>query len=264
MKTPLKLIEIGYARLLNVQAEAFNKERPQIVKTAARERPAWAKWVMPIWIVRFRAAPVCSVSPRYFAVAKKIVENLEVDEILSPQLLEQARTLLNIEGRWQQREIMAYRKLPLPILQHGYYIEQLSRKSKGAKHLANLFDGKVFVIRNENEEIVSHAGIKNKGIIQEIAVKTDPDYQQQGMARAVVSEAMLAIIAKQNIPTYVPDTLNNSASYNLAYSLGFERVGEMIFWEYELPHWKGFVEDNIFNKIQKWVLAKVSHGRDLV
>jgi hypothetical protein len=38
----------------------------------------------------------------------------------------------------------------------------------------------------------------------------------------------------------VPDNLNNVASYALAQVIGFEKVAETLFFEYELPNWRGF------------------------
>ena len=251
-----RVIEEGYARFLNVPLETFYQEHIQVFETAVRDRPAWAKWVMPIWIARFSAAPVCSVSSNYIAIANRLIDNLNSYAILSPQLLTHACTLLDADGKWQQREILGYRKSQRPHHQHGLDVEQLTLKSIDARRLLNLFDGGVFVVRNEHGDIVAHAGIKNKGMLQEIAVWTHEAYRRQGMARAVASEAITSILSKQNIPTYVPDTLDNKASYLLAHTLGFEKLGEMIFWEYELPDWKGFLDNNTFAKIRKWVLAK--------
>jgi GNAT superfamily N-acetyltransferase len=98
------------------------------------------------------------------------------------------------------------------------------------------FDGGVYVIRHDDGSIGAHAGIKNKGIIQEIAVATEPRFQRQGMGQAVVVHAIAAILAQGN----VPDTMSTIASYALAEALGFERVVEAVFWEYELSNWRGF------------------------
>ena len=229
----MKSVEEGYTNLLGVPVDAFQKMQIQLIETPQRDKPAWAKWVVPIWIIRFTAAPVCSVSPKYVEIAKKLVEKLDSMDILEPKLLTYAQTIHGEDGCWNQREVLVY-KNEVPTNRHGHWVEQLKLSGNNSRRLLNRFDGGVFVIRSEVGDIAAYAGVKDKGIIQEIAVRTDQAYQRQGMAQDVVSEAIKAIMAKGNIPTYIPDSLDNKVSYLLAQKLGFEKVGEMIFWENEL------------------------------
>jgi RimJ/RimL family protein N-acetyltransferase len=253
----MNLIEKGYAKLLNVPVESFHQELTQIIETSLRDQPSWAKWVMPVWIIRFTAAPVCSVSPYYGAVAEKLVEKLNSQSVLTASLLSYAQTLLNTDGTWQQREILIYNKSVSIHEKSEHNVEKLTPKSHKAARLLNLFDGGVFVIRNNFGDIVCYAGIKNKGLIQEIAVHTNEAYRRQGMARAVISAATNNILAGPSIPTYIPDRLDNTASYLLAEALGFEKVGEMFFFECELSNWKGFYQEKAFSKYQRWVREKI-------
>jgi RimJ/RimL family protein N-acetyltransferase len=255
----MKTIEEGYARLLDVPVNALYQKRIQIIETDSRNKPVWAKWVVPIWIIRFTGAPVCSVSSKYIEIAKKLVEKLDNLDILSPRLLTFAQTIHNGSGRWNQREILVY-KNGIPAKRHGHKVEQLMLKDDNSRKLLNFFDGGVFVIRNESGEIVAYAGMKDKGIIQEIAVRTDHAYQRQGMAQDVISQAITTILAEGNIPTYIPDSLDNTASYLLALKLGFDKVGEMIFWEYELQNWPGFVKEPSLTKIKNRLIGKILHA----
>jgi hypothetical protein len=54
-----------------------------------------------------------------------------------------------------------------------YLVEKLKPGTAGDVFL-KVFDGTVFVMRNRAGQIVAHAGIKNKGILREIAVGVEP------------------------------------------------------------------------------------------
>jgi RimJ/RimL family protein N-acetyltransferase len=252
----MKSIEEGYAHLLDIPVDSFHQKNIQLIETDNQRKPTWAKWVVPIWIIRFTASPVCTVSTEYVDVAKQLVEKLNKLDILSPKLLEFAQMIHKENGGWNQREIMIY-KNNISVKRHGHKVEQLKQIDSHSRILLNRFDGGVFVIRNEINDIVAYAGVKNKGIIQEIAVKTDPTYQRKGMAQDVVSQAITAILDDGKIPTYIPDSLDNAASYLLAQKLGFDKVGEMIFWEYELPDWSGFIKESLLNKMKNRFIEKV-------
>ncbi len=229
----------GYAHLLDVLEECFDRPGFTLIETPARDRPEWANWVTPIWVVSLGSGAVCSVSPRYKELAKTIFETATPNDLLSPTLLKKAYSLMNKAG-WGQREILFYAsQKPLPCITPSQ-VEQLHSSEKKAHGLLKSFDGGVYAIRNHEGDIISWAGIKNKGIINEIAVETQPDYQQHGMGKAVVAEAVNDIITRGNIPVYIPDTLDNAASYALARSLDFQKIGNEVYWEYTLQNWKGF------------------------
>lgn len=252
----MKSIEEGYANLLSIPVDSFHQKNIQLIETANEDNPKWAKWVVPIWIIRFTAAPVCMVSAEYVDIAKQLVKKLHILDILSPKLLEFAQTIHNVNGGWNQREIMIY-KNNMSVKRHGHKVEQLKQIDSQSRVLLNRFDGGVFIIRNEINDIVAYAGVKDKGFIQEIAVKTEPTYQRKGMAQDVVSQAITAILADGKIPTYIPDSLNNTASYLLAQKIGFDKVGEMLFWEHELPDWTGFIKEPLLYKIKNRLIKKV-------
>lgn len=92
-----------------------------------------------------------------------------------------------------------------------------------------------YVVLDQNNRIISCAGIKDHGQINEIAVATGAAYRGQGMGKAVVKRAVADILSRDRLPVYVPDALTNQASYALATSCGFTKVGEMMLWEVEVP-----------------------------
>ena len=70
--------------------------------------------------------------------------------------------------------------------------------------MLDVFDGGVFAIL-ENDRVASHAGIKDKGLIQEIAVGTEPEFQRRGFGKAVVAAAIRHILAQGKVVVYIPD-----------------------------------------------------------
>lgn len=98
------------------------------------------------------------------------------------------------------------------------------------RRLGNFLIG-TYAIFDQDNQIVSCAGIKDHGFINEIAVGTEPEHRKKGMGKAVVACAVADILSRDRIPVYVPDSLTNDGSYALARSLGFEKIGEMMLWE---------------------------------
>jgi RimJ/RimL family protein N-acetyltransferase len=239
----IQKLKQGYAHLLDAPVAAFESSGLTFIETGRRELPEWANWVIPLWLLDLGPAVICSVAPPYAAVAKTLVESLKANTLLSPEMAHRARQLINAEG-WQQREILFFPgQDPPPIFSPAhiwpYPVEKLKPGAAGDA-LLKAFDGTVFVIRNWEEQIVAHAGIKNKGILREIAISVESVYRCKGMGTAVVAEAVTEILAEEKVPVFIPDRLTNTASYALARSLGFAKVGEMLFWEYEQPGWEGF------------------------
>lgn len=238
----IQKLKQGYAHLLDVPVEAFETTGLTFIETKMRELPEWANWVMPLWLLCIGSAIICSVAPQYTAVAKTIIESIKTKNLLSPKMLREAHNLIDLEG-WQQREIFFYPCQQPPSFVSPYQVEKLKPGTRGDNFLKG-FDGGVFVIRNQGGEIASHAGIKNKGMLNEIAVGTEPAYQRKGMGQAVVAKAVVEIITQDRVPVFIPDKLSNTVSYALARSMSFEKVGEMLFWEYEQSDWKGFPVDD--------------------
>jgi GNAT superfamily N-acetyltransferase len=237
--TVLQKLKQGYARLLDVPVECFEKPDFILVETTIRESAEWANWVMPVWLLSIESSIVCSVSPKYARLVQTLFGSMVIETLINPELWEKAHCLIDAEG-WRQREIFFYPNSQPPPLTTPYQVEKLKLGDKVAEPFLRAFDGGVYAIRDQAGQIASHAGIKNKGLINEIAVGTEPEYQKKGMGKAVVTHAVTGILARGTVPALIPDTVTNVASYALAHSFGFQKVGEMLFWEYELLKWKGF------------------------
>ncbi len=240
---PIQKLKQGYAHLLDAPVAAFESPGLTFVETGKRELPEWANWVITLWLLSMGPAVICSVAPRYTAVAQTLVESLKNESLLSPAMAGKARQLINAEG-WQQREILYFPAQELPPVfrsahMRPYPVEKL-RPGIAGEAILKAFDGPVFVVRNQAEQIVAHAGIKKKGILREIAVGVGSAYRRKGMGTAVVATAVTEILAQEQLPVFIPDRLTNAASYALAHSLGFVKGAEMLFWEYEQPGWQGF------------------------
>jgi GNAT superfamily N-acetyltransferase len=222
----------GYAALMDVDETLFSTPGVHTVETAVRDRPEWANWLIPIWFIRINAAMVCSVSPAYREVADNTIGLLSHVSLLDPDLAPQV-TALTIGGEWRQREIFVYPTKATPNATHQQEVVHLTAgHGPQAQSLLKVFDGGVFAIL-DNGQVASHAGIKNKGLIQEIAVGTRPNWQKRGFGKAVVAAAVGHILTQQKVVTYVPDLLGNTASYALARSLGFAKFAETLLWDFE-------------------------------
>ena len=226
--------------MLDVTVDAFDHPGPTFVATQRRSTGVGNldRWVRHIWIVSFGEGVVCSVSP---ALASSLRERytwspwpaLTSGGALSrgrAPILESITELGHVN--WHQREILWYPSDVPPTAPSLERVEPLEEGDPGfEKYLFPDWDGGVFVMRTDNGRIVSYAGIKDKGRIQEIAVGTDSEYRERGYGKAVVAAATAAILDSDGIPTYVPDRLSNVASYALAEALGFEKIGAELFLE---------------------------------
>lgn len=233
-----KLIE-GYAQLLDAPRASFFAEGITFVNTTVRDLPEWANWVQPIWLFAFEAAVICSVSPTYAEAAEAGLAAVTTAIVLSDATLARA-TALAPDLEWVRCELFYYPHEQPPQISHNYTVTQLLPGQPGAtKHLAN-FDGGVYVIRDEDEEITAAAYIKNKGLIREIAVGTEEAYRRQGRGTAVVAYAIREILAQGYVPTYWPDSFENKGSYAVAHTVGMVKVAEMLFCSYAQAEWQGF------------------------
>jgi hypothetical protein len=242
--TALQKLKQGYAHLLDVPAAALDSPGLTFVETARRDQPEWANWLFPIWLFSIDSSLICSVASHYAKLAKGAFEPLPADALLRPETLALARTVIDDQAgeglEWVRCELLFYPYPRPPQLNFPYPVEKLRPIGDQAIELISNFDGGVYGIRVENGFIAAHAGIKNKGLIQEIAVGTEPGYQRRGMGKAVVAYAVADILRQGKVPVYWPDSLENKASYALAASLGFQKVATMLFCSYELPDWYGF------------------------
>jgi len=241
----LQKLKQGYAHLLGVPATALDSPGLTFVKTARRDQPEWANWLFPIWLFSINTSLICSVAPHYAKPTQDAFAALPAEALLQPETLALARTVIDDQPdnglEWVQCELLFYPQPRPPQLNFPHPVEKLQPVDEQARGLVRSFDGGVYGIRVENGFIAAHAGIKDKGLIQEIAVGTEPGYQRRGMGKAVVAHAVADILKQGKVPVYWPDALENKASYALAASSGFQKVATMLFCAYELPNWQGFL-----------------------
>lgn len=236
----LQKLKEGYARLLDVPPTAFDQSGFVLIETEARSEPEWASWIQPIWLFSLDATVICSVLPQYAAQAEAVFKVVMPGSLLDEHLLKQASSIIP-DMEWVQCELFYYPLQYQSLRVFPSRIERLQVGEEGAEKLLRNFDGGVYVIRDSAGHIAAHAAVKNKGLIREIAVGTQPAYRAQGMGSAVVARAIHEILAIGCVPTYWPDSLDNIASYALAQSLGFVKVAQMLFCAYERPGWPGFL-----------------------
>lgn len=128
-------------------------------------------------------------------------------------------------------EILYYPYDAPPADDPKHRVCKLYREHPEYQKYSQEFSGGTYVICNPDNQIVSWAGIKDHGAINEIAVGTAPEHRKKGMGKAVVACAVVDILSHGRVPVYVPDAITNQGSYALARSLGFEKIGEMLLWE---------------------------------
>lgn len=240
----LRNLKHGYAQLLGVDVTALDRPGFTLVETALRDRPEWANWILPLWLFSLGPAVVCSVAPRYSARARAAFGERPPTALLTPDTLARARAAIDVspspELEWVQTELLYYPYIAPPMQSARHEVEQLRPGPAGDPRLLRTFDGGVFVVRLPDGALAAHAAIKNKGILQELAVGTDERYRRQGMGKAVVSQATAHIVTAGQVAVYWPDSLDNRASLALAASVGFQPVARMCFCCYPEAGWPGF------------------------
>lgn len=154
--------------------------------------------------------------------------------MLSPNLLEEAQNCFGASG-WQPLEILYYPHQMIPADEQRHPFTKLAPEHPEFEKFSRAFSGHTYAVLDQNKRILSWAGIKDHGNINEIAVGTEAAYRNKGMGKAVVMSAVADILSHGRVPVYVPDKLTNVSSYALAYSCGFLKGGEMMLWEVEAP-----------------------------
>ncbi|MEZ4733665.1 MAG: GNAT family N-acetyltransferase [Caldilineaceae bacterium] len=241
----IELLKQGYARLLDVNVDRLATPGIHVVVTGRREQPEWANWVHPIWFFQMANTVIGSVAPAYAAAAQQITAHLTPDTLLCSEMVALAHSSTEALGpadlEWVQCELLYYPSPQPPTRSSGYTVEKLQPTDEHSRYFLRNFDGGGYGIRATDGTIAAHACIKNKGLLYEIAVGTEAAYRRRGMGKAVVAAAVAHILQQGKVPVYWPDSLNNIASYQLAYSLGFQKVAEMFFCCYAVPDWPGFL-----------------------
>ncbi|MBX3010080.1 MAG: GNAT family N-acetyltransferase [Caldilineaceae bacterium] len=238
------LLRQGYATLLGVAVERLTMPGIHLVVTPVREQPEWANWVHPIWFFKLADTIVCSASPAYVAAAQQLIDQMRPETFLDSQWMDFAASVTGAQGpadlEWVQCELLYYPNIEPPKVASDHPVEKLQPTDARSSYFLRNFDGGGYGIRTADGTIAAHACIKDKGLLQEIAVGTELAYRQRGMGKAVVAAAVAQICQQGKVPVYWPDSLTNAASYQLAYSLGFQKVAEMFFCCYAQPDWPGF------------------------
>ena len=238
-KHRLQLLKLGYAHLLDVSVRAF--DRPGFVPAVTRRRGAqdWADWVTHVWLVSLDGTVVCSVSPDLAEPILAFFQARPHTSLLDPGFLDEARAVAG-HGHWSQMPLFTYLKTTPPRVATPHRVARLAPGDPHCSHVFRHFDGDVYAVRDREGHILSHAGIKNRGIVQEIGVWTREDQRGKGMGKAVVAQAASEILARGLVPVYTPDRADNRPSFALIHALGFEQVGEMLLLEERLPDWQGY------------------------
>jgi GNAT superfamily N-acetyltransferase len=220
----------GYASLLGAPAAAFDQPGFRLEVLEARSQVAWGDWLQPIWAVSLFSTTLCTVAPMYAAQTASIFGALAAPSLLSPNLLDTLQGCFGPAG-WQPLEILVYPSVSILLEPTTRAVTRLDPLHPEYKKYSTEFSGGTYAVLNGEGRILAWAGIKDHGSINEIAVGTDPQHRRQGLGKAVLSWAVAEILARGRVPVYVPDALDNAASYALARSLGFEKIGEMLLWE---------------------------------
>jgi hypothetical protein len=229
--TTTKKLKSGYAGLIGAPAAAFDRNGLVFEVLERRAQGAWGgNWFQPIWAVSLGQATVCAVAPEYAGQAKSVMGSFHFDALLSPELVSAVQQCF-VPGEWQALEIFYYPEASIALGELQYPVAKLSAGHPEYAAYSAEFSGGSYVILDRNQRIISCAGIKDHGAINEISVATELEYRQKGMGRAVVSRAVADILSRNCVPVYVPDALTNQGSYALARSMGFEKAGEMLLWE---------------------------------
>lgn len=224
-------LRLGYATLIGVPATVFDAPGLVFEILEKRSSVAWGgNWFQPIWVVSLFQTTVCTVASEHAQQAKKVFEALQYQSLLSLELLTEVQNCFAPNG-WQQLEILYYPSVSLSEDDPKHQVSKLYREHPEYPKYSQEFSGGTYVIFDQSNEIISWAGIKDHGAINEIAVGTIPEHRKKGMGKAVVACAVDDILLRGHVPVYVPDAVTNHGSYALAKSLGFEKIGEMLLWE---------------------------------
>ena len=215
-------LRLGYASLLGVPATVFDAPGFVFEIVEKRSNVAWGgNWFQPIWAVSLFQTTV-PVASEYARQAKKIFGSLQYQSLLSSELIAEVQTCFGPDG-WQGLEILYYPCGSLPDEDPKHRVCKLSREHPEYRKYAPEFSGGTYVIFDPDDQILSWAGIKDHGAINEIAVGTVPEHRRRGLGKAAVACAVADILSRGRVPVYVPDAVTNQGSYALARSLGFRK-----------------------------------------
>jgi hypothetical protein len=241
---PIDLLKQGYAEYFQVAPDIFTTPGLRIIETIVRDQPVWDRVRMPVWMVSIPPASLCCVAPRYAKDVRSVLRACAGRSLCDPQLLRQCQQTLGQVG-WHAHEILYYPHVHPPVAKASCTIQQFNAAASigafsGAQSFLQDFASGVYIVQNDvlsihtALRILAWVGVKDNHLIQELAVNTQPEHRRKGFAQALVARAVADILTRKQVPVYVPDALDNLPSYALAKSLGFEKAGEMLYWEVEI------------------------------
>ena len=224
-------LKLGYASLMGVSATAFDVPGFVFEIVEKRSNVAWGgNWFQPIWAVSLLQTTVCTVASEHAQKAKKVFDLFNINPFFLRNCLLRIQKCFGPTG-WQGLEIHYYPDTSFPEVDLNHRVTKLDPEHPEYAKYSQEFSGGTYVIFDQDNQIISCAGIKDHGAVNEIAVGTVSEYRKEGMGKAVVACAVADILSRDRIPVYVPDAVTNQGSYALARSLGFEKIGEMLLWE---------------------------------
>jgi GNAT superfamily N-acetyltransferase len=222
-----------HARELGCGPELFLRPGVHLLPISARTRAGWGGYTVPLFALATPAGGVVSCRPDLFEPVAKELGQEPPDEPLGESAFERLRRI-------------SRKAIPYAYSLSGYTLyvdrehfrpchqlaQRLSRGDSRGYDLRRRFDGEIFVIRGNRNEIAAWAAIKLKSSdVWEIAVVTEAPYRGRGYAKQVVSAATQYILDNGRLALYVHDRTNH-ASARVCRSLGYLEYAEEFFCEY--------------------------------
>lgn len=198
-----------------------------------RTRPGWGGYTVPILALSTNSGGIVSCRSDLAAAVRQELSGERPDEPLG-------------EAEFERLRRIVHRSIPYAYSLNGYalYCDRdqfkpfgdlavhLPQDHERGRDLRRRFDGEVFVVWGNHDDIASWAAIKLKASdVWEIAVVTETRYRGRGYAKQVVSAATEYILHRGRLALYVHDRANH-ASARVCRALGYAEYAEEFFCEY--------------------------------
>jgi len=226
-----------WAEELGCAPDALHDGGVTVCAPRHREGPRWMGWLVPLECIVLADAPsgtgVVSVTPYLEQTLSSFLYAAREDDCLPPEgkaLVRFARDYLPTAYPKIHSILLCHPEtfLPYPDV---LPVEPLRNDDSQVDWFRYHFDGPVFVARGERGDIASWAAIKCKSAhVWEMAVATETNYRNRGLARSVVSHATRAALAAGKVPLYLHD-ISNTASARVCRSLGYQLYGHELTCE---------------------------------
>jgi hypothetical protein len=196
----LEMLKQGYARLLDTRVERLATPGLHFAVTPNRDQPEWANWVHPIWFFKVNNSVICSVSPEHATKTQQIMTGVVIDTLLDAELLTRVYSITAgqsvIDLAWVQCELLYYPHSNPPDLVSDYAVESLQPLDERSRYFLRNFDGGGYGICGADGTMATHACIKNKGLLQEIAVGTEPAHSDVAWAKPSLRRRLRRFFSK--------------------------------------------------------------------